>query len=1053
MNASHTEMTEGPVARLLEESRWLSGLARRLVQDPGLADDLAQDTMVAALEARSQPEPSHRRGWLATILRRKLISRQRQEARRTHREKDVARSEALPSAHEVGVLLESERLLRDALAELDEPYQRVVMLRYREGLSAAEIARRDGEHAGTVRSRLRTGLQQLRVRLETRDQNWGTALVPLAALSSGPGAVGGNVVGTASAALGGYMMAAALLLGVALPIGWMLSRGTDEEVVTPLVALAATPVEGPAEVEGGSNAPTERVQLSTPVPASLQASVGEGLKPEIVPGVIAVTVVDEQGQPIGGAIAQRWDNDHIDVYSQQASDANGLLEVSLPKQRAAHQLEEVAIRAPGWAAARLELTFRAGQRDTHREVALRPAVTIHGSVYDPLQLSPVFGVVFVSPLPDDLIERLESGASLRDVGEELKALEFLGVFEASDRDTGEFWLRDVEVGARGQVIAMQDDKGGRIGWSDVIELKAGEPIDLDPIVIRARKAPQAEPDTSVRVRMILPEGADPDEFEVSASYADRKTITSVQVNRSTRTEYVVLCGPQQSLTVTLRHSEGKYLSLHQRDVTLETGEVVFEVMEVEHVGIQVVDSERNLVDVFEAQVFEHRAWGSSVDEPRLAVAGLAGTCSFQPPIYPWRLRIVAAGGLAELGPFPAGEFPGPSTIELEAPMVYRGTLLRAGAPCSGAKLTLRAACDPGTAFQTGEILTRAKPGTDVASVVTGSDGTFEFQALLSQALILGVEIDGIAVAALELGEETELSLDVPGTGAVIGTVEAVYGELEGGLVTVSTELGMRRSASFGPDGAFRFDNLPAGQWILGETYWAYDGQWLGDAEQDDWGSSSAGPRYFWTTTARAVAQRPGSSLLVVGGDETPVTLRVQAEEALEISGRVLIDGQRPRKPKFRLRRAGEAATANPKAHRSVRVKRKGDFSVSHAGPGRWRLESMLDEFSSMMWAEFEATTGTDAPALDVNFLTGTLILNGVSDDHPFSILIEGPESSGLSQHAVIVPMGGGSSRRVMRGTLAGKVKIIRMGKGGKGASEVLVTGTLQPGETLELSVQ
>ena len=48
---------------------WLSGLARALVRDPHGADDLVQETVLAALRAEELPR-ERRRAWLATVARR-----------------------------------------------------------------------------------------------------------------------------------------------------------------------------------------------------------------------------------------------------------------------------------------------------------------------------------------------------------------------------------------------------------------------------------------------------------------------------------------------------------------------------------------------------------------------------------------------------------------------------------------------------------------------------------------------------------------------------------------------------------------------------------------------------------------------------------------------------------------------------------------------------------------------------------------------------------------------------------------------------------------------
>ena len=87
------------IDELLAEDDWIRRMARRLVSDPGQADDLAQDAWVTALnrpdEARSL------RPWLTGVLRNLLRTTQRSAGRRQHREHSVARGEALPSTAEL----------------------------------------------------------------------------------------------------------------------------------------------------------------------------------------------------------------------------------------------------------------------------------------------------------------------------------------------------------------------------------------------------------------------------------------------------------------------------------------------------------------------------------------------------------------------------------------------------------------------------------------------------------------------------------------------------------------------------------------------------------------------------------------------------------------------------------------------------------------------------------------------------------------------------------------------------------------------------------------
>ncbi|MCP3920910.1 MAG: hypothetical protein GY711_35730 [bacterium] len=78
------------IAALIEHEGFVRSLARSLVPDRALAEDLAQDTWVAAL--RHPPAASGSpRGWLASVMRNQLRDWRRGDSRRSRREALAAR--------------------------------------------------------------------------------------------------------------------------------------------------------------------------------------------------------------------------------------------------------------------------------------------------------------------------------------------------------------------------------------------------------------------------------------------------------------------------------------------------------------------------------------------------------------------------------------------------------------------------------------------------------------------------------------------------------------------------------------------------------------------------------------------------------------------------------------------------------------------------------------------------------------------------------------------------------------------------------------------------
>ncbi len=224
-----------------EEVRWLRGLALRLVADPDLADELAQETALVALSRSSRVDPEER-SWRIGVLRRLISNRIRARARRHDREALAIRPPTAPSAEELVEQVEIVRALSDAVLALEEPYRRTVILRYFHDLSAAEIARRTGDPEPTVRSRLQRALVQLRESLDSRSggdcRKWAVPIITWIGLTAGG-------AGTASALTTGDPAAASsdLLPSVssdAAALGGALVSAKKTATVVAFIVLAAT---------------------------------------------------------------------------------------------------------------------------------------------------------------------------------------------------------------------------------------------------------------------------------------------------------------------------------------------------------------------------------------------------------------------------------------------------------------------------------------------------------------------------------------------------------------------------------------------------------------------------------------------------------------------------------------------------------------------------------------------------------------------------------------------------------------------------------------------
>ena len=130
-----------------------------------------QDTFWQLWSKPDQFDPA--RGKLSTFLnqvaRSRCLDRLRAERSRTERVRSATEEvdpedalNAVATPLQSAIALEDRHLVRRALSALEEQTRDVVVLRYFEGLSHVEIAERTGSPLGTVKTRVRRGLLQLR---------------------------------------------------------------------------------------------------------------------------------------------------------------------------------------------------------------------------------------------------------------------------------------------------------------------------------------------------------------------------------------------------------------------------------------------------------------------------------------------------------------------------------------------------------------------------------------------------------------------------------------------------------------------------------------------------------------------------------------------------------------------------------------------------------------------------------------------------------------------------------------------------------------------------
>jgi len=171
---------------LLAHADFVRILARRLILDKDIADDLAQETLLKALEKPPNSESSLST-WLTTVIKNHAYTLNVSNQRREKYEKAAAIEDLVPSTEDI---LERENIRNqvvESVLGLEKIYKDAIVLRYYENMPPREIASRLDLPVETIRSRLKRGHSQLKDKLNKKFGNdgisWITALLPVAGLS------------------------------------------------------------------------------------------------------------------------------------------------------------------------------------------------------------------------------------------------------------------------------------------------------------------------------------------------------------------------------------------------------------------------------------------------------------------------------------------------------------------------------------------------------------------------------------------------------------------------------------------------------------------------------------------------------------------------------------------------------------------------------------------------------------------------------------------------------------------------------------------------------
>ncbi len=868
----------------LRHTDWLRRLALRLVEDPQSADELVQETWIRAW--RSSPEEGTSRAWLATVLRRLARGRHRGESRRAARERQRARDEALPATADLVQRAELQKRLTEAVLALPEELREAVLFHYFEGLSSAEIARRQELPASTVRARVRRGLAALR---EALDRDYGSRAVwsGLVILHFGTAeaavGAGATVAGAAAAWVGPFGWIAAGVLALAV----VFAAWTPERATLP-------PLDGPTSGEGedlavdgaeaaGLRAPPFDAGDREPARAFDAASIAvvrddldrdAAAAPAFPPATLAVTLLDTRGEPVRrawfalegveGAAASR-------VFAR--ADGTALLRV--PCDAAEPRLGVALAGGPGVATRAVPVRFAAGDELTLGEWELDPAVRVRGVVTS-RDGTPV------------------AGATVKAFGSQVGVVGILDddrrwvgpshdtpVPEATTDAAGHFVLEAVPVGSR----RLWAGGAGHL-WSpgERLRLEAGATVApqrlvVDPVTPRDHVAGVVRdpggnpvPFAEVATRMRLANGG-----TGSLILTDERGAFRVPLRQRVPYEFVAY------------HPDGRYARVTADAVQPGTDDLELRFRETHEMRVRVRHEDGAVVPRYEWQLTAAKVeapdvrWfgvdledGASADAGARDDDGYAVVRQLDEPFY-LGLRVPGRAPM-RYGPFEPGEATERIEIVLTALPTITGSVRDADGAVAGARVTLHRLleADERVVWNGQRLLVAPQPD---ATATTDDRGGFELAFRGPGHYVLRSETDGAPAAErwpLVLGASSVRGVELRhgAGGALVVRYAREEGRSPAGRVLVLNHgVGDPISARFDEAGELVFEGLTPGKWKLE----------LVDVEPE---LALEAPRAY-----RAAGPSPMNwTCEVFEGERTRVVLRDEDPDRRSVAGVVTVDG-------------------------------------------------------------------------------------------------------------------------------------------------------------------
>ncbi len=808
--------------RLLAQAGWIRRLAANLIHDPGTADDVAQETLLAAMKESPEPKAT-RRGWLAGTVRNRAKARWRSEQRRAKRELAVGRKRGhAPSTADVAERVEAQRHLAQAILVLDDPIRSTIVRHYLDGISMAEIARQEGVASATVRSRHARGLVLLRRELDGRydsDRNaWQKALSPFAATG------GGAAVETVTVAalsvmekvlIGGIV---ASLVACAFLLSHILRQPDASDTVVKRASEGLMdPTGQPVGLRGRG---TKRGPFTVPDAnmrrwQDMEKGSEDWWQSDVHGICVSGRVVDAEGQPIERAVVYRiprWTRSSGDTNEDDGSDA-GTISAPFTATDAngkfsfrSHELHgDLRLRffASNYAVNEAKIEVEPGQDQDVGTIVLSPGGEVRGRVVDERGV-PVEGADVTLELAIAATNALSPNWRRRHL-----LLDRFACFPSTAKTSGDgtFLLRGV---GEDVVCVLAHARGRHSAFSELLEVVSGRTIDDVEVVLRPLGPKDA-------VRGIV-------------RFEDGRAVRSVDVHAKVNYEYGrwnTTIYPDSSGAFELYLPKDAKATIQAksnfRGFTSSTFVNLIGSPTVHDFVLRKVDTVRVNIDTTDGVQPNHvtvrckSTEGSSNSYPR---DGLDYVDAEIPDGVPFELIVDARGyQKVALGPYTRADVPDPLNVTLQGMGGVTGIVMANGKPFEGATVRLfRVFDDTEGATRLGFPLW-ANPMSSTHSTSTTMDGRFALSAEDQGAHIVRAEAEGFAPAEsqrIEFTNETrvtDLKLSLDEGGSLRGHVRGNHGHgVRNVIVGISRGDGHPRTTRTDEHGAYTFSLLMPGRY-------------------------------------------------------------------------------------------------------------------------------------------------------------------------------------------------------------------------------------------------